>query len=433
MNRFSARFHVLAARTAQSAAALGCALLLLLHTTPAPAQVAGELGAAPWSGSWGAAPAGPPLAAATTVYSNQTFRLIVHTSTGGSQVRVRFSNELSPNDLVIGAAHVALRYGGSQAIVAGSDRVLSFGGAGSVLVRAGTQVLSDPVSLGVPALSDLAVSLYLPGQARASTLHPMATQNSYVSPAGNYAGAASLPVQSLIETWPFLTEVDVSGGNGAVVALGDSITDGLRSWGNYNYRWPDWLARRLQAAGAGYARLGVVNRGISGNSLLSNPQVGSLAGQSMLNRFNRDVLGTAGVRYLILLAGINDISFSTSSYPVSAASLIAGYRQIISRAHASGIKVFVATMTPFAGSVYYDSSKDQVRQAANNWIRSSGEPDAVIDFDRVLRDPGAPGRLLPAYDSGDHLHPNNTGYQVMGNTVPLSLFSAIASQIAAAN
>src|SRR5450830_1337389 len=213
MNRFSARFHVLAARAAQSVAALG--LLLLLHTTPAPAQVAGELGAAPWSGSWGAAPAGPPLAAATTVYSNQTFRLIVHTSTGGSQVRVRFSNELSPNDLVIGAAHVALRYGGSQAIVAGSDRVLSFGGAGSVLVRAGTQVLSDPVSLGVPALSDLAVSLYLPGQARASTLHPMATQNSYVSPAGNYAGAASLPVQALIETWPFLTEVDVSGGNGA--------------------------------------------------------------------------------------------------------------------------------------------------------------------------------------------------------------------------
>jgi lysophospholipase L1-like esterase len=251
----------------------------------------------------------------------------------------------------------------------------------------------------------------------------MATQNSYVSPAGNYAGAASLPVQSLIETWPFLTEVEVGGGNGAVVALGDSLTDGLRSWGNYNYRWPDWLARRLQAAGGGYARLGVVNRGISGNSLLSNPQVGSLAGQSMLNRFNRDVLGTAGVRYLILLAGINDISFSTSSYPVSASSLIAGYRQIIARAHASGIKVYIATMPPFAGSVYYDSSKEQVRQAANNWIRSSGEFDAMIDFDRVLRDPGAPSRLLPAYDSGDHLHPNNTGYQVMGNTVPLLLFS----------
>ncbi len=419
MDRFAAKCSTF---TIRALAVLACALVLL-HTLPTLAQVTTALTPLPWSGSWGAAPAGPPLASATAVYTNQTLRLIVHTSTSGSQVRVRLSNEFSPNDLTIGAAHIALRSGGSQAIVAGSDRALTFGGAGSVLVRAGTQVLSDPVSLGVPALSDLSVSLYLPGTARASTLHAMATQNSYVSPAGNYAGAASLPVQSLIETWPFLTEVEVGGGNGAVVALGDSITDGLRSWGNYNYRWPDWLARRLQAAGAGYARLGVVNRGISGNSLLSNPQTGSLAGQSMLNRFNRDVLGTAGVRYLILLAGINDISFSTSSYPVSAASLIAGYRQIIARAHASGIKVYIATMPPFAGSVYYDSSKDQVRQAANNWIRSSGEPDAMIDFDRVLRDPSAPSRLLPAYDSGDHLHPNNTGYQVMGNTVPLLLFS----------
>jgi lysophospholipase L1-like esterase len=425
MNRFAAKISVFTARAAIALAALACSLSLL-HTPPALAQITTSLTPLPWSGTWGAAPAGPPLASATTIYTNQTLRLIVHTSTSGSQVRVRFSNELSPNDLSIGAAHVAVRYGGSQAIVTGSDRTLTFNGAGSVLVRAGTQVLSDPVSLGVPALADLSVSLYLPGQARVSTLHAMATQNSYVSPAGNYAGAASLPVQSLIETWPFLTEVEVGGGNGAVVALGDSITDGLRSWGNYNYRWPDWLARRLQAAGAGYARLGVVNRGIAGNSLLSNPQVGSLAGQSMLNRFNRDVLGTAGVRYLILLAGINDISFSTSSYPVSASSLIAGYRQIISRAHTSGIKVFIATMPPFAGSVYYDSSKDQVRGAANNWIRNSGEPDAMIDFDRVLRDPSAPSRLLPAYDSGDHLHPNNTGYQVMGNTVPLSLFSAIA-------
>ena len=429
MKTIASILQALRRRAVLSLAALACALTLL--PGPAAAQMMADLTMERWAGTWGAAPAGPPLAASTIVYNSQTLRLIVHTSSGGTKVRVRLSNEMGAADLVIGSARVALRSGATAAIVAGSDRALTFGGASSVVVRAGTPVLSDPVALNVPALSDLAVSLYLPGQARVTTLHSMATQNSYVSPAGNYAAAASLPVQGLIENWPFLTEVDVSGGSGAVVALGDSLTDGLRSWGNYNYRWPDWLARRLQGAGAGYARLGVVNRGISGNSLLSNPQVGSLAGRRMLERFDRDVGATAGVRYLILLAGINDISFSTASYPVSAADLIAGYRQIISRAHARGIAVYAGTMPPFAGSVYYDSAKEQVRQATNNWIRSSREFDAVIDFDRLLRDPAAPSRLISAYDSGDHLHPNNAGYQLMGNAVPLSLFSAIATLNAA--
>src|SRR5450830_89209 len=379
-----------------------------------------------WAASWGAAPAGPPLDAATVIYSNQTLRLIVHTSSGGSRVRVRLSNELGNADVRIGSAHVGLRAGATAAIVAGSDRVLTFSGATSVLLRAGTPVLSDPVDLAVPALSDLAISLYLPDQTKVSTFHYMATQNSYVSPLGNYTAAASLPVQNLIETWPFPTEVDVTGGSGAVIAIGDSVTDGLRSWGNYNYRWSDWLARRLVAAGAGYARLGVVNRGIANNSLLSNQQVGSLAGKRVIERFDRDVLATAGARYLIVLIGINDISFSTSSFPVTADDLIAGYRQLIARAHARGIAVFGATMPPFQGWDYYSDAKEQVRQAANNWIRNSQEFDAVLDFDSLLRDPSAPTRLIAAYDSGDHLHPNNAGYQLMGNSIPISLFVAIA-------
>ena len=172
----------------------------------------------------------------------------------------------------------------------------------------------------------------------------------------------------------------------------------------------------------------MVNRGIAGNSLLINPQVGSLAGRRMLERFDRDVLATSGVRYLIVLAGINDIVYSSSSSPINAADLIAGYHQLIARAHLRGITVYGATMLPFAGFDYYDANKEQVRQAANNWIRTSREFDAVIDFDSLLRDPTTPNRIHPAYDSGDHLHPNNAGYQLMGNSVPLALFGAIATQ-----
>jgi len=426
MNCFTAFLHASKRRVSIPFAALACVLSCLAG--PVAAQTSPDWTAERWAGTWGAAPAGPPLESNTSVYNNQTLRLIVHTSSGGTRVRVRLSNELGSSDLRIGSVHVGLRSGSGAAIVAGSDRTLTFNGAASVVIGAGTPILSDPVTLTVPALSDLAVSIYLPGQARATTLHSAATQNSFVSPAGNYAAALSMPVQTTIENWPFLTEVDVSGGSGAVVTLGDSITDGLRSWGNYNYRWPDWLSRRLQGAGAGYSRLGVVNRGIAGNSLLVNPQVGSLAGRRMLERFDRDVLATSSVRYLIVLAGINDIVYSSSSSPISAGDLIAGYHQLIARAHLRGITVYGATMLPFSGFAYYDANKEQVRQAANNWIRTSREFDAVIDFDSLLRDPTTPNRIHPAYDSGDHLHPNNAGYQLMGNSVPLALFGAIATQ-----
>ena len=224
--------------------------------------------------------------------------------------------------------------------------------------------------------------------------------------------------------------MDVDGAGAAIVTLGDSITDGTRSTPDTNNRWPDWLARRLQTVRDPVlginGRLGVVNRGISANRLLSNP-VNLLGGRSILERFDRDVLATAGVRYMTLMIGINDIGNSPATNPIPAADLIAGYRQVIARAHAKGIAVFGATLTPFEGAGYYSPEKEVVRQAVNNWIRSSDEFDGVIDFDLATRDPAHPTRFLPAYDSGDHLHPNDLGYQAMGNAVPLGLFRSLGA------
>jgi lysophospholipase L1-like esterase len=380
-----------------------------------------------WVGTFGKAPAGPPAEVDTQVLTNQTLRLIAHTSIGGSRVRIRVSNEMGTTPLRIGSAHIALRQGGAQ-IAAGSDRVLTFGGAPSVTIPAGAPALSDPVDLSFAALSDLVVSLYLPAATRTTTVHPNALQNSYVSVAGNFAGAASFPLQRSTWLWPFLTQVEVIGTGGAIVALGDSITDGSRGTTDTNNRWTDWLARRLQGtpdASGLNARLGVVNRGISGNRLLAGVAAGSLAGRNGLERFERDVLATAGARYLVVLLGINDLGYSSSSEPVTAATLIAGYRQLIARAHSRGIAVIGGTLMPFLGASYYSAQKDSDRQAFNNWIRTGNEVDGVIDFDRAVRDPANVLRLLPAYDSGDHLHLNNSGYQAMGNAVPLELFRAL--------
>jgi lysophospholipase L1-like esterase len=403
---------------------------------PAPGAHAQDWTAERWVGTWGAGPGGPPLPANTQTFTDQTLRLIVHSSIGGNRVRIRVSNEMGSTPLRIGAAHIALRAGGAAGgadIRADTDRLLTFSGNTSITIPPGAPALSDPVDLNVPPLSDLAISLYLPGMVGATTIHGTASQTNYVSLPGDFTGAASLPTQRTILSWPFLTEVDVSGGQAgagaSIVTLGNSITDGTRSTPDTNNRWPDWLARRLQTVQDPIlginTRLGVVNRGISGNRLLSNPAEGSLAGRSIQERFDRDVLATAGVRYMTLMIGINDIGNSSAANPVSADDLIAGYRQVIARAHAKGIAVYGATLTPFEGAGYYSPEKDVVRQAVNNWIRSSDEFDGVIDFDRVTRDPAHPTRFLPAYDSGDHLHPNDLGYQAMGNAVPLELFRSL--------
>ncbi|MET0980714.1 MAG: SGNH/GDSL hydrolase family protein [Telluria sp.] len=397
-----------------------------VHAQPDPRNPHQE-----WVGTWGTAPAGPPLPAQTQTFNDQTLRLIVHTSIGGSQVRIRVSNELGTTPLRIGAAHIARRGAGAE-IMTGTDRVLTFSGSPSITIPAGAPVLSDPVDLDVPALSDLAVSLYLPGQVQATTIHGSAFQTNYVSLPGNFTGAATLPTQRTITSWPFLTEVDVSApGSGAIVALGDSITDGAVTTVDANRRWPDLLALRLQTTRDRLnTRLGIVNRGIGGNRLLRDPGEQPLFGRAALARFDRDVLATAGVQHLVVLIGINDIGHpGTGTIPASEAvtpqDLIAGYRQLIARAHAKGIPVYGATLTPFEGTVfpgYYTPEKEAVRQAVNNWIRTSDEFDGVIDFDRAVRDPAHPTRMLPAYDSGDHLHPNDLGMQAMANAIPLELF-----------
>jgi lysophospholipase L1-like esterase len=402
--------------------------LLALGLPPAPSALAQDWRDERWTATWGAGPGGPALPANTPVFTDQTLRLVVHASIGGARVRIRLSNEMGTTPLHIGAARIALRADGAD-IVTGSDRALTFGGKPDIVLAPGAPALSDPVDLDVRPLSDLAVSLYLPGASSATTLHGTASQTSYVSPAGDFSAAPVFPTQRTLLSWPFLTEVAVEARGAAIVTLGDSITDGTRSTPDTNKRWPDWLARRLQTIrdpGAGLnARLGVVNRGISGNRLLSNAAEGSLAGRGIQERFDRDVLATSGVRYMTLMIGINDIGGSPAADPVTAEDLIAGYRQVIARAHAHGIAVFGATLTPFEGAGYYSPEKDAVRRAVNDWIRSGDAFDAVIDFDRVTRDPAHPARLLPAYDSGDHLHPGDLGYQAMGNAVPPEVFRTL--------
>lgn len=383
------------------AAAFGLALATAAH-------------AQDWVGTWGVAPAGPPAMADAINLTDQTLRLIVRTSIGGKRVRIRVSNELGATPLRIGAAHIGVRAGGAS-VQPGTDRVLTFAGQAGVVIPAGAPVWSDPVALPVAALSDLAISLYLPGPSSATTLHGIASQTQYVSKAGDFTGAATLPVARTLTALPFLTEVDVEAEGSVIVALGDSITDGMRSTVDTNNRWPDWLARRLPV-------FGVVNRGISGNRLLTNTPDAWLTGRAILERFDRDVLATSGVRAMTLMVGINDIGSSSSASPVTATALIAGYQQVIARAHAKGIAVVGATLTPFQGAGYYSAEKEAVRQAVNTWIRSGGGFDGVIDFDRVLRDPANPARMLAAYDSGDHLHPSDAGYQAMGKAVPLELF-----------
>jgi lysophospholipase L1-like esterase len=412
----SARRHFL-----RTAPALAAAL-----ATAAPPVRAAISSPEAWCATWGTAPAGPPAAASTLSFANQTLRLIVHTSIGGSRVRVRLTNEMGSTPLRIGAANIGLRGSGSG-LAAGSGRDLTFGGRTFATIPAGAPLISDPVDLAVPALADLAVSIYLPDSVQATTLHDMAQQTSYVSPAGNYASTPALPVQTSISCWPFLAEVDVlpaSGAARAIVALGDSITDGAHSSRNVNRRWPDWLARRLQQECMdGGPPVAVVNRGIASNCMLTDFANALIAGHDCLERFDRDVLATTGAAWMFTLIGINDICYSPSANTIEVSELAAGYQQLIARARLRGLRAIGATLAPFEGLSYYTTAREAARQRANDWIRNAGAWDAVVDFDLALRDPTQPTRLNPAYDSGDHLHPNDAGYQAMAQAVPLDLFT----------
>lgn len=352
--------------------------------------------------------------------NNQTLRQIVRVSLGGSRVRIVLSNAFGTAPIQIGAAHVALREK-DAAVIASSTKPLTFGGTSSAAVLAGATLVSDPIDLTVPPVSDLAVDLFLPGDLGIGpspvTTHNGAGQTNYLSEPGNHSGAAAIPVARTTNAWFLIARVEVVAPptTATIVAFGDSITDGAASTPDTNSRWPDVLARRLTARkGNGVA---VVNAGISGNRVL-----GDGAGVSALARFDRDVLMQTGVTHVIVLEGINDIGIARANPSPSAADLIAGHKQLIERARARGLRVYGATLTPFEGAPYYTPEGEAKRQALNEWIRTSKAYDGVIDFDRVTRDPAAPTKFLPAYDSGDHLHPGDAGYKAMGEAIDLALF-----------
>lgn len=397
---------------------------------------AGLLAQTHWVGTWGAAPATQSDEAAMKtqklLFDNQTVREIVHTTLGGETVRVRLSNAFGAVPVEIGAAHLAVRKAGAS-IDPASDRELKFGGRSRVEIPAGAVVLSDPITVKVPELSDVAISLYLPGKVMGAGVHYSSQQTSYIAE-GNVTGAATLENPETFTSWVFLTglEVQAPATAGSIVTFGDSITDGARSSVDGNHRWPDMLASRL-AARKGGTKFGVVNMGIGGNRILhegmasKRPQFGINA----LARFDADVLAQPGVKYLVILEGINDIGHAGSSAPasetVTADDIIVGMKQMIERAHEKGIKVIGCTITPFEGPAnitrgYWTPEKAKVRDAVNEWIRSGKGYDGFIDFDKAVRDPANPTKVLPAFDSGDQLHPSDAGYDAMGKAIDLALF-----------
>ncbi|GGX34128.1 SGNH/GDSL hydrolase family protein [Streptomyces lomondensis] len=339
------------------------------------------------------------------------YRLLVHTSVGGSGLRVRLSNAFGDQPVTFENVHAGLQRDGA-ALVPGSNRRLAFGGARSVTVPPGGIVYSDPLPGHVPAAHTLAVSLYVARAGGALTGHWMAMQTSYTTEGDHTAEESAANWKQRTGSWFYLDAVTVrpGKGTGAVAALGDSITDGRQSTTGLNRRWPDYLARRLAKSPTNTVK-GVANGGIAGNKVLTDGP-----GQSALNRLQRDALSLPGVRTVFLFQGVNDIKAEPGA---TAAGLIAGYRKMIDRAHAAGKCVVAATIAPFKGWQEWDPAGEAVRQEVNAFIRGSGEFDAVADFDRILRSPHDPERILPAFDGGDHLHPNDKGMRAMADAVDL--------------
>lgn len=383
-----------------------------------------------WVGSWATAQMIPaakdalPAAEVTDGTLRQTLRL----STGGGKIRVRLSNAFGTEPLKLSGVHVARAAApGSARIDPASDRALTFSGRPDVTIPAGAEYLSDPVEFPAAPLASLAITLRFDGAPPAQqTSHPGSRTTSWYG-AGDQLAAAELTGGKSIDRWFVISGVDVQRPAGAsVVAFGDSITDGYGVTTNGDNRWPDILAARLQADPRTKG-VGVLNAGIGGNRLVLDG-----LGPNAMARFDRDVLSQAGVRYVILLEGVNDLGVLTRDQPVSAeahAALVVrmttAYDQMIRRARERGIKVYGATVMPYGGSGYYhpDAVNEQDRQAVNAWIRTPGRFDAVIDFDKLMRDPANPSKLAPAYDSGDGLHPSLAGYKAMADAVPLDLFT----------
>jgi lysophospholipase L1-like esterase len=379
-----------------------------------------------WIQTWGAAPLPPTPAQgpfpATPAFSNQTLRQSVRISAGGGQIRIRFTNEYGTRALVIGAARVALLNDKGE-VQPNTERPVLFAGAPTAHIPAGAPLVSDPVDLSVKPLASLSISIYLPQDTGLCTCHQTALQTLKISDSGDFTATDFTPKQTLTMR-AFISGVLVEADrhDHSIVVLGDSISDGMGSTVDTNQRWPDVLATRLAEKRHPW---GVVNMGISGNQLLADG-----AGQSALARFDRDVLAVPGVKVVILFEGVNDLGISYGTLPfrmpgepgpkVTRESMIAGYRQLISRAHASGLKVIGATITPYEGASYYSPDGEAIRQEINRWIRKTRELDGVIDFDALMRDPEKPTQIKPAF-TVDHLHGNDAGYAAMAAAVDLGL------------
>lgn len=384
-----------------------------------------------WVGTWAAAPFSGSDVHSDVAKANYmkygradtTFREIVHVSIGGSSVRVVLTNEFGIEPLTIGAGQIALSAGGSEIDLA-SAKTLTFGGRPSTIIPPGVSAISDPADVKLLPFANVAISLFVPAQPMSHvSVHDMAAQTNY-EVLENVVSEKKLEAPTEIYSWPFLKGVDVkaSRDSASIVALGDSITDGSGSTRNANTRWPDVLARRLQAEKK-TSELSVLNEGIGGNRILHDN-----LGPSALARFDRDVLAQAGVKYLIILEGINDIGRATDLKApadiVSAQDLIAGLSQLTERAHIHGIKVIGATLTPLPVKGAVNPDREALRQAVNHWIRTTNQFDGIVDFDQATRDPADPMDFLPGNDSGDHVHPSDAGYKAMGDAIDLKLFGA---------
>ena len=391
-----------------------------------------------WVATWATAqtlvrqarPAAPPAEAATSPattpqeiaargLNNQTVRMMVRTSIGGHRLRVRLSNAFGGAPIVLGTAHLAIRAKDS-AIVPDSDRALSFNGRPGCTIAPGVVLLSDPVELSVPPVTELAVSLYFPSETGPPTTHSTALHNTYISKEGDLTAQTEIPEPVTTQSYYWLAGIDVAAAPDAalLVTFGDSITDGARSTAETNHSWPALLAARL-AANKATAKIGVANVGIGGNRVLRDGN-----GASALARFDRDVLSQPGVRWVTLMEGINDIGHASidPTEPATADELIGGYKQFIAQAHAHGIQVIGCTLTPYEGAGYFSEDGERIRASLNAWIRTSGAFDAVVDFEAATRDASNPKRFRAEFDPGDHLHPNDAGYQAMADAFDLKIF-----------
>lgn len=392
-------------------------LSVTISTMPVTAQVAGDHYVAAWSPSMSAG--GPHL-------HDQTLRMVVHASIAGTSLRLHLSNLRSSTPLVVGKLSVAAQdHGAVEA--AGSRQVVTVAQSATFVIPAGAEVVSDPIPLGVDAGKNLLVSLYLPRATGASTWHSDAFDTTYLAPSDHADDVDDAAYGKTTTSWYYLSGLDVrTQARGAVVAFGDSITDGYKTPQSTYARWPDDLARRL--ANDNHP-MGVVDAGIGGNRVLSDvPNL--FQGVSAIKRFSHDALDQVGARTVILMEGINDIGNDAGpdGTALTAQAMIDGYRQLIAKAHGAGVRIIGGTMLPFKGAGYYSPAREAIRQACNRWIRHSGAFDGVVDFEQAVRDPSDPQVLQPEYDSGDHLHPNAAGMQAMADAVDLRLLTSSQSR-----